>query len=99
MTRGRPVYDHPTAGGGSAGQAAAAASGYLAYSGPYSVDESTGDIHHQVTVSLLPNWLGHAQIRHSQLTGHQLTLSADTTLPNGATMLSTLLWTRASAGP
>jgi Lipocalin-like domain len=96
MTRGRPAYDRPTAGGGTTAQTAAAATGYLAYSGPYSVDEATGDIHHQVTVSLLPNWLRHTQIRHSQLRGDQLTLSAETLLPHGATVRSTLLWSRAS---
>ena len=96
MTRGRPAYDRAAASGGTAAQAAAAATGYLAYGGPYSIDESTGDIHHQVTVSLLPNWLGHTQIRHSQLRGDQLTLSAETLLPHGATVRSTLLWSKAS---
>jgi hypothetical protein len=41
MTRGRPVTD-----GGTLEQSAPAATGYLAYSGPYSVDGSTGDVHH-----------------------------------------------------
>ena len=99
MTRSRPSYDRPVASGGTAEESAAAATGYLAYSGPYSVDESTGDIHHHVMVSLLPNWLGHTQIRHSQLDMEQLTLSAETPLPNGTTMSSTLVWARAPSHP
>jgi Lipocalin-like domain len=106
MTRSRPCYDRPVASGGTAVESAAAATGYLAYSGPYSVDvsagdmhHSTGDIQHQVMVSLLPNWLGHTQIRHSQLDGEQLTLSAKTPLPNGTTMTSTLVWARAPSQP
>ena len=99
MTRSRPCYNRPVASGGTAEESAAAATGYLAYSGPYSVDVSTGDIHHHVMVSLLPNWLGHTQIRHSQLDSEQLTLSAETPLPNGTTMSSTLVWARAPSHP
>jgi hypothetical protein len=99
MTRSRPCYDRPAASAGTAEESAAAATGYLAYSGPYSVDVSTGDIHHHVMVSLLPNWLGGTQIRHSQLDSEQLTLSAKTPLPNGTTMTSTLVWARAPPHP
>jgi hypothetical protein len=94
MTRGRPAYDRPVPDGGTVGQSAAAAKGYLAYSGTYTVDESTGDIRHEVLVSLLPNWLGHTQLRHSQLNDDQLTLSAEAVLTSGTTVLSTLLWMR-----
>ena len=59
-------------------QRAAAAAGYVAYSGPFAVDELTGVLHHQVTVSLIPNWLNHTQLRHSTLDGDHLTLSATT---------------------
>jgi hypothetical protein len=99
MARDRAAYDRPVADGGTAEQSAAAATGYLAYSGPYSVDGSTGDVHHQVMVSLLPNWLDHTQVRHSRLDGEQLTLSAETTLSNGTAMISTLVWARAHHAP
>jgi hypothetical protein len=46
MTRGRPSCDRPVTDGGTLEQSAPAATGYLAYSGPYSVDGSTGDVHH-----------------------------------------------------
>jgi hypothetical protein len=72
-----------------------AATGYLAYSGPFHVDEATGTLHHKVTVSLFPSWLGSTQLRASRLEGDVLTLSGTNTLPNGATSTHTLLWKRA----
>lgn len=95
MTPDRPTYDQASAAGGTPTQRATAAAGYLAYSGPYTVNESTGDITHYVTVSLLPNWLEHPQLRHSVLAADLLTLSAHTPQPDGTDLLSTLLWRRA----
>ena len=95
MTPGRPAYDQPIARGGTTEQAATAAMGYLAYSGPYSVDESTGVVDHHVTVSLLPNWLGSTQVRHTQLEGDRLTISSTTPLADGGNVWSTLVWARA----
>jgi hypothetical protein len=94
MRRGRPDFDRPDTSGGTTEQAAAAAFGYLAYSGPFEVDEKTGILHHEVKVSLLPNWLNHPQLRQSKLDGNHLTLSA-TTFADGAKTVSTLLWKRA----
>jgi hypothetical protein len=71
--------------------------GYLAYSGPYSVDESTGVVHHHVAVSLLPNWLGSTQVRHTRLDGDQLTITSTTPLTDGGQVWSTLVWARAGA--
>jgi Lipocalin-like domain len=65
MRPDRPDYDQPDTAGGTAAQHAAAAAGYLAYSGPYAVDEATGIVHHEVVVSPLANWLGTVQLRHS----------------------------------
>jgi hypothetical protein len=95
MTPGRPVYDQPIARGGTTEQATAAALGYLAYSGPYSVDESTGVVHHHLMVSLLPNWLGSTQVRYTQLDGQRLTISSTTPLADGGKVWSTLVWARA----
>jgi hypothetical protein len=99
MRPNRPAFDRPETGGGTPEQAEAAAAGYLAYSGPFEVDESTGVLHHQPRVSLLPNWLNHTQIRHSTLDGDHLTLSAVTEAPDGAEDLSTLVWKRAPNHP
>jgi hypothetical protein len=71
----------------------------FAYSGPFQVDESTGDVHHEVRVSLLPNWLNGTQLRHAKLGGDHLTLSASTAAPDGSEILSTVLWKRAPNHP
>ena len=76
MRRDRPTFDRSESDGGTPEQAAAA--GYLAYSGPFEVDESTSVVHHEVTVSLIPNWLNGTQLRHAKLDGDHLTLSAIT---------------------
>ena len=53
---------------------AAAASGYLSYTGPYTV---VGDdlIAHHVLVSLLPNWIGGTQYRSARIDRSFLELS------------------------
>lgn len=96
MAAGRPNYDRPMPDGGTPTQQAAAAAGYLAYSGPYFVDEATGEIRHEPTVSLIPNWLGHTLLRPAQLDGNELTLSAVTVTPAGTTVRSTMTWARAA---
>ena len=89
-----------TAPSGSPGETAAAAesafaTGYLAYSGPFQVDEATGTLYHQVIVSLFPKWLGSTQLRCSHLEGDNLTLSGSNTSADGVTSTHTLLWKRA----
>ena len=99
MRRDRPAFDRPESDGGTAEQTAAAAAGYLAYSGPFEVEESTGVVHHNVRVSLLPNWLNGTQLRQSKLGGDHLTLSAVTAAPDGIETISTLVWKRAPGHP
>ena len=99
MRPDRPAFDRPETDGGTPEQAAAAAAGYLAYSGPFTVDEDTGVLHHQPRVSLLPNWLNLTQLRHSTLVGDHLTLSAITNAPDGVETISTLVWKRAPEHP
>jgi hypothetical protein len=99
MRRDRPAFDRPEPDGGTPEQAEAAAAGYLAYSGPFTVDEFTGVLHHEVTVSLLPNWLNQTQLRHSKLDGDHLTLSATTETTGGIQTISTLVWKRAPEHP
>ena len=99
MRRDRPAFDRPDSDGGTTEQAAAAAAGYLAYSGPFEVDESTGVLQHQPRVSLLPNWLNGTQLRHATFDGDHLTLSAVTAAPDGSETISTLLWKRAPKHP
>ena len=94
MRSGRHDYDQPDIGGGTIQQAAGAAEGYLAYSGPYDVDEAASIVHHRVAVSLLPNWLETVQIRHGSLKDNQLTLVSEIPL-GGKVIRSTLVWARA----
>lgn len=96
MRPGRPDYDFPDATGATAAAAATAALGYLAYSGAYEVDEATGVIHHEVAVSLQPNWLNTAQLRRSTLDGDRLALSAEAPDYEGMKR-ATLVWARASS--
>jgi lipocalin-like protein len=95
MRPDRPAFDSLEASGGTRAAESPFATGYLAYSGPFHVDEATGALHHQVKVSLFPAWLGSTQLRCSRLEGDTLTLSGTNTFPNGATSTHTLLWQRA----
>jgi hypothetical protein len=54
---------------------AAIATGYLAYAGPFVVDEAAGTVAHHVELSLLPNWVGGEQLRVVALDGDVLDLS------------------------
>jgi hypothetical protein len=75
----------------------AAGLSYLAYSGPYHVDETHQTIEHGMTVSAFPNWTGERQLRLAELDGDQLTLRT-----NGPTMFSgsmkdaVIVWRRAA---
>jgi Lipocalin-like domain len=69
---------------------------YLAYAGPFSVDEANRKLHHEIVVSLFPNWEGNAQVRLAELDGKNLRLSFERPqLSNGAIRTAELLWTRA----
>jgi Lipocalin-like domain len=94
MRRDRPAYDKAITGGGTTEQMASAASGYLCYSGPYTVDEAAAVLHHHVEVSLLPNWVGGVQVRQAQFDGDTLTLSAVVTSRKGTSSRHVLVWRR-----
>jgi hypothetical protein len=95
MRRDRPAYAKADITGGTTEQMALAAGGYLAYSGPFDLDETTGVVRHHVTVALLPNWVNGTQVRQGLIDGDTLTLSADSTSRRGVTTHSTLVWRRA----
>lgn len=67
--------------------------GYIAYGGRFHVDEDTATVHHQVTVSMLPELLATPQLRQAAVDGDRLTLSATTTT-DGVTSHNTLVWVR-----
>jgi hypothetical protein len=73
---------------------AQAATGYLAYGGPFEVTAPT-TVEHHVTTSLLPNWIGRSQIRTVTFEGALLKLSVTTpTRLWGADRTAELTWNR-----
>jgi hypothetical protein len=71
--------------------------GYVAYGGRFSVDETTSTVHHDVTMSMMPEVFTRPQFRQAGVEGDHLTLSATTTDDAGVTTHSTLVWRRAAA--
>lgn len=66
---------------------------YIAYGGRFRVDEATATVHHDVSVSMLPELLASPQLRQARVEGDRLTLSATTT-NDGVTTHNTLVWVR-----
>lgn len=69
---------------------------YIAYSGPYDVDEQARTVAHQVQVSVIPSWLGSTQIRQVQF-GDPGTLVLSATEPrprDGMLSTTTISWSR-----
>jgi hypothetical protein len=72
------------------------AAGYIAYSGPFHVDEETKTLTHSMFVSLFPNWLGQTQPRVVKIAGDDLYLSTASPIHSGGkTVNSYLHWRRA----
>ncbi|MGH9657368.1 MAG: lipocalin-like domain-containing protein [Bryobacteraceae bacterium] len=61
---------------GTAAEKAAAADGYAAYYGRFTVREKEGIVVHHVDASLFPNWVGGDQIRYFEFSGGRLILRA-----------------------
>jgi hypothetical protein len=68
---------------------------YVAYSGPYDIDETNQTVAHHVQVSVIPSWLGTTQLRHARFDGpDQLALSTSERLGNGVLSTTTIRWAR-----
>ena len=75
----------------------AAGLSYLAYSGPYHVDETHRTVEHGMAVSAFPNWAGERQLRLAELDGDQLTLRTDRpSMFNGSLKDAAIVWRRAA---
>ena len=74
------------------------AKGYMAYAGPYWVDEDAGIIHHNFELCLDPALIGAPAPRHARLIDGQLELSAPPILVKGVERTARLLWRRCDAG-
>lgn len=94
MRADRPQFRTGDLSVGDNDELAAAASGYLAYSGPYSVS-GENEIHHHVDVSLLPNWVGGTQYRAAQIGDDRLVLGpTEPMLIDGERRSVRLVWRR-----
>jgi hypothetical protein len=67
---------------------------YIAYSGPFHVDEQASTVRHDVRMATMSDLVTQPQLRHVSLEPGRLILSATTTDDAGATTLSTLTWQR-----
>jgi hypothetical protein len=61
---------------------------HIAYGGRFSVDETSATVHHQVSISTMPELLAQPQFRHAAIVGDELTLS---------TADAVLVWRRPAA--
>ena len=75
------------------------ASTYIAYSGPFRVDEEKRTLTHSMFVSLFPNWIGQSQPRAVAIEGDLLHLATESPVRIGGRMvIARLTWQRARAG-
>jgi Lipocalin-like domain len=94
MQGDRPRFATEDVASGTYAELSAALTGYTAYFGTYSVDESTATVTHHVTGSLFPNWVGTKQRRQIVLHGDQLTLSSSPILFKGQMRVFRAIWRR-----
>jgi lipocalin-like protein len=72
------------------------ASTYIAYSGPFQVDEEKKTLTHSMFVSLFPNWIGQTQPRVVRVENGILHLGTESpTRSCGKMVMSQLTWRRA----
>ena len=94
MRHDRPRFASGDMDRGTPAELAAAVTGYTAYFGTYSVDESAAVVTHQVKGSLFPNWVGTEQRREIVLDGSRLTLTSQPILFEGKMRVFRLVWKR-----
>jgi hypothetical protein len=90
----RPPIDGTDMHGGPVEQRLEAQATFIAYSGTFRIDG--GDVIHDVTMSLYPNWVGTSQRRHVALSedGNELALSSDAFAVRGRVGTHVLTWRR-----
>jgi len=82
---------------GTPGEYEAEASSYIAYTGPFLVDEERLMLTHSMFISLFPNWVGQTQPRVVRIEGDFLNLSSASPIQSaGKTVMSSLQWKRAT---
>lgn len=71
---------------------ATAYNSYLAYYGPFTIDEARSSVVHHVVGSSLPHWVGTEQVRFYKLSGDDKTL--ELAVKNGDRVTQLLTWVR-----
>ena len=72
------------------------ATSYIAYSGPFHVDEVKRTLTHSMFVSLFPDWAGHTQPRSISIKGHVLHLGTMSPIKSsGNIVMAHVTWKRA----
>lgn len=93
MRRDRTLITAATLAGATAIDRAAAAAGYLNYTGTYT--ELDGRVVHHVELSLMPNWVGGDQERNIGWEDEDLVLSTDPEIGrSGEQIVNFLRWRR-----
>lgn len=92
MRPGRPLFKAGDLLGGTTEEKVAAAEGFVAYCGRYTL--SPGTIVHHVELSLFPNWIGGDQERHIKWQDGHLVLSTSPFLIAGSRQTAELVWER-----
>jgi hypothetical protein len=75
-------------------QLRAIATGYVAYAGPFQVDESRQAVIHHVQLSLFPNLVGTQQVRYARLEGDVMELRTPPEQSGAGSRVSHLQWRR-----
>jgi Lipocalin-like domain len=95
MRLNRSLFQTADPSGGTDAQSSLAARGYLAYSGPYHVEDDSVVVH-EAEVSLFPNRVNQNESHMTVLTGRRLELSKTTPVQFGQEQLTAVLvWERA----
>jgi len=96
MRSGRPNFASGDWFNGTTEEYREEASTYIAYSGPFHVNEEKKTLSHSMFVSLFPNWTGQTRPRVVNIEGDVLHLSTESPMTSGGKMvMSYLQWRRA----
>lgn len=71
-----------------------AISGYDAYFGTYTVDDTSGTVTQTLLAALARENVGHVVTRDMRVSGDVLTIGLETTTADGEPVTRTLVWTR-----
>jgi Lipocalin-like domain len=67
---------------------------YIAYSGPFDVDEQARTVTHRVEVSVIPSWLGTTQLRDVEFREPGMLVLSASELRDGVMTTTTVTWSR-----